>query len=96
MAYKKMAGTAAVFVSEKLSATAAVERDGLVWQPEQLALQSLPKKLNRKPAMANSLALEGLAEYDPPSCGDVRYVNALAEDFVYVEASKAWVHILKT
>lgn len=91
MNYKKMAGTAAVFVFADQHANTPVERQGMVWSGDELHVNSIPAELTPKPAMATNLALEGLESYDPPSHGDVRQVTALAAQFVYVEAIKGWV-----
>lgn len=93
MAYKKMAGTAAVFIHADRHANSPVERDGLIWSAQELHLDSLPEQLNLKEAMATNLALEGLESYDPPSHGDVRPVTALSTEFVYVEPIKGWVEV---
>jgi hypothetical protein len=91
MQYKKMAGTAAVFIVADKHANSPVERDGMVWSADELKIQSLPEQLTTKDAMASTLALEGLEDYDPPSDGDVRKVGALAVNFVYIGAIKGWV-----
>lgn len=91
--YKKMAGTAAVFVLAEKHANSPVERDGLQWNAQELHIDQPPKKLNRKPEIATTLALEGLETYDPPSHGDVRRVTVLNTDFVYIVATKGWVEI---
>lgn len=90
MYYKKMAGTAAVFIYADQHANSPVERDGMVWQASELKLDSLGA-INTKPAMASTLALEGLEDYDPPNHGDCRQVSALDANFVYVEPIKGWV-----
>ena len=90
--YKKMAGTAAVFVHAHLHANSPVERDGMVWSETELHLDSLqPHQLSPKAAIASSLALEGLEDYDPPAHGDLRQVTALDSYFVYVEGIRGWV-----
>ncbi len=90
--YKKMAGTAAVFVRACLHANSPVERDGLIWSDSELHLDSLDKnQLIRKEPMATSLALEGLEIYDPPTHGDLRQVTRLGSHFVYIAAIKGWV-----
>ncbi|WP_041521657.1 hypothetical protein [Gilvimarinus agarilyticus] len=91
MAYKKLAGTSAVFVDENNPNSSAQERDGLTWTAAELHLNGMPKRLVRKTPMANSLALEGLEDYDPPEAGDLRLVQCIHSDFVYVASSKAWV-----
>lgn len=96
MAYKKMAGTSAVFVDETIIRGGALDRNGMSWSAEELHGDDVPKKLTRKSPMANSLALEGLEEYDPPSHGDVRALQCINEDFVYIQSAKAWVQLLKT
>ena len=90
--YKKMAGTAAVFVRSYLHANAPVERDGMVWSASELQLDSMSEiQLSRKDPMATSLALEGLEMYDPPAHGDLREVTRLGSHFVYIAAIKGWV-----
>lgn len=91
MAYKKLAGTSAVFIDENYRNSSAQERDGLTWTAAELHLDDIPTQLARKEPMANSLALEGLEDYDPPESGDVRLVQCLNADFVYVGSAKAWV-----
>lgn len=93
MNYKKMAGTAAVFVLADLHADKPVERQGEIWSDRELHLHTLPAQLNNKPAMASSLALEGLESYDPPSHGDTREVGALDARFVYISGIKGWVEL---
>lgn len=90
--YKKMAGTAAVFVHAHLHANSPVERDGMIWSDAELHLDSLQAhQLSQKEGIASTLALEGLEEYDPPVHGDLRQVSALGCCFVYVESIKGWV-----
>lgn len=91
MNYKKMAGTAAVFVFADQHANTPVERQGMVWSSQELHLDTIPPQLTDKEAMATNLALEGLESYDPPSHGDLRGVTALNAQFVYVEPIKGWV-----
>lgn len=91
MAYKKMAGTCAVFIDEHNPNSSAQERDGLTWTADELHLEEIPGQLNRKEPMANSLALEGLEDYDPPSHGDLRLMQCTGTDFVYIAPSKAWI-----
>ncbi|WP_232305596.1 hypothetical protein [Gilvimarinus polysaccharolyticus] len=91
MAYKKMAGTSAVFVDENNPSSSAQERDGLTWSAAELHLNDIPAQLARKAPMANSLSLEGLEDYDPPQHGDLRLMQCINSDFVYVASSKAWV-----
>ncbi len=93
MNYKKMAGTAAVFVFADQHANTPVERQGMIWDDTELHLGSIPPQLNSKDAMATNLALEGLESYDPPSHGDLREVTSLNAQFVYVEPIKGWVEI---
>lgn len=94
-AFKKMAGTSAVFVIENFQGACPVERDGMVWQPEELHLDEIPSQFTIKPAMANALALEGLEDYDPASHGDKREVTSLNASFVYLERIKGWVQIVE-
>lgn len=93
MHYKKMAGTAAVFVFADQHADKPVERQGLVWDDRELRLDTILGELTIKPPMATNLALEGLESYDPPRHGDVREVVALHAWFVYVESIKGWVEL---
>ena len=93
MQYKKMAGTAAVFVFADRHANKPVERQGMIWDEQELQLHSIPEKLTSKPAMATNLALEGLECYDPPEHGDVREVTALNTQFVYIEPIMGWVEL---
>lgn len=95
--FKKMAGTAAVFVLADQHANSPVERDGLVWSESDLHMDALTK-LNKqaKSTMATSLALEGLESYDPPSHGDVRMVAALKSEFIYNQTIKGWVELAQT
>ena len=90
-AYKKMAGTAAVFLSSDFDKAAPVERDGMVWTAEELHLDKLPKERHRKPMMQTVLALEGLEEYDKPEDGDIRCVDSIGSDFVYFQLISGWV-----
>jgi len=89
--FKKMAGTAAVFISTTYDKASPVERDGLVWTADELHLTDLSTHTQSKPALASVLALEGLEDYDPPQEGDVRTVDAMGIDFVYVKKIKGWV-----
>lgn len=93
MSYKKMAGTAAVFVFADQHANKPVERQGETWSDAELQLQTLPPALQPKPSMASSLALEGLESYDPPQHGDLREVSALNARFVYIDGIKGWVEV---
>lgn len=91
--YKKMAGTAAVFISTEFAKAAPVERDGLVWSEAELHLEYLADQRQVKSAMANVLALEGLEDYDPPSNGDVRKVASMDIDFVYLDRIHGWLQV---
>lgn len=93
--FKKMAGTAAVFVLADQHANSPVEREGMVWNSTELHLNSLPAQLNRKMDVATNLALEGLEEYDPPAHGDVRHVTALNTEFVYIQPIQGWVEFAR-
>ncbi len=93
MAFKKMAGTSAVFLLDSYMGASPVERDGMVWQADELHAGTMPDELTQKPAMANALALEGLEEYDPPNHGDVREVESLNVKFVYLQPLKGWVQL---
>lgn len=88
-----MAGTSAVFLREDYDGPSPVERDGMVWQADELHLDELPGKLSPLEAMANALALEGLEDYDPATHGDLRRVNSIGEYFVYLEPIRGWVQI---
>jgi hypothetical protein len=91
--YKKMAGTAAVFVACDYRSPSPVERDGMSWTASELGLIEAHKTLHWKPVIESSLALEGLEEYDPPAAGDARYVTKLGVAFVYVAKIRGWVQI---
>ena len=91
--FKKMAGTAAVFVVGNMDHASPVERDGMVWTGEELHLDSAPINCVVKADMANALALEGLEEYDAPTHGDQRRVSSLDAIFVYLEPIKGWVQV---
>ena len=91
--YKKMAGTSAVFLLEDYDGPSPVERDGMIWQAEELHLDELPGEFTPLGAMANVLALEGLEDYDPPTHGDMRRVDSVGEYFVYLERIRGWVQV---
>lgn len=91
--YKKMAGTAAVFVFAEGHDSAPVERDGMVWEGAELHIETMPAQLNEREPIASTLALEGLEEYDPPSHGDHRFVRALDSHFAYIGELRGWVEI---
>lgn len=91
--YKKMAGTAAVFVTADYDGPSPVERDGMSWSAQELGLVEAPRALRWKPVIDSSLALEGLEEYDPPSAGDARYVTKLGVAFVYIGKIRGWVQL---
>ena len=91
--YKKMAGTAAVFVASDYSGPSPVERDGMSWTVEELGLIDANKTLRWRAVIDSSLALEGLEEYDPPTAGDARYVTKLGVAFVYIAKIRGWVQI---
>lgn len=92
--YKKMAGTAAVFVAANQHANAPVEREGMVWSASELHLDGLVISTeNIKPAMANALSLEGLEDYNPAEAGDIRPVTSLGVNMLYVDAIKGWVEV---
>lgn len=93
ISYKKMAGTAAVFVCTDFARASPVERDGMTWSWEELHLDELSSDRAVKPAMATVLALEGLEEYDPPQSGDIRTVESLAADFIYCNKLQGWVQL---
>ena len=91
--YKKMAGTSAVFLREDYDGPSPVERDGMIWQAEELPLDELPSEFTPLDAMANVLALEGLEDYDPATHGDIRRVDSVGEYFVYLERIQGWVQV---
>lgn len=91
--YKRMAGTSAVFLREDYNGSSPVERDGMTWQAEELHLEQLPGKLTPLAAMASVLALEGLEDYDPANHGDLRRVDSVGENFVYLEKVRGWVQL---
>ena len=93
LGYKRMAGTSAVFLREDYDGPSPVERDGMVWQADELHLDELPGKRSPLEAMANVLALEGLEDYDPATHGDLRRVNSVGEYFVYLEQIRGWVQV---
>ena len=93
LGYKRMAGTSAVFLRGDYDGPSPVERDGMVWQADELHLDELPGKLSPLEAMANALALEGLEDYDPATHGDLRRVNSIGEYFVYLEPIRGWVQV---
>ncbi|VUD69292.1 hypothetical protein TDB9533_04659 [Thalassocella blandensis] len=89
--YKKMAGTSAVFISSEHDTPSPVERDGLTWTDAELNMPVSRTALQWKPPIESALALEGLEEYDPPKCGDARFVNKLGIALVYIASIKGWV-----
>lgn len=89
--YKKMAGTSAIFIPADYASSSPVERDGLVWTDTELSMPASPQRLQWKPPLVSTLALEGLEEYDPPSTDDARYVNNLGIAFVYIGKIRGWV-----
>jgi hypothetical protein len=91
--YKRMAGTSAVFLREDYDGASPVERDGMIWQAEELHIDELSSQLRPLNAMANVLALEGLEDYDPATHGDVRRVDSVGEYFVYLERIRGWVQV---
>lgn len=91
--YRKMAGTAAVFISTSFDKASPVDREGLVWSARELHLEDLPKERRVMPTLASVLALEGLESYDPPKNGDVREVSAMRAEFIYFEKILGWVQI---
>ena len=93
LAYKKMAGTSAVFLSADFEKASPVERDGLIWTSEELQLENLPKQHQQKPPIANVLALEGLEDYDRPNNGDVRWVESIGAKFIYFDVIHGWVQL---
>lgn len=93
LGYKRMAGTSAVFLREDYDGASPVERDGMVWQADELHLDELPDTLSPLDAMANVLALEGLEDYDPATHGDMRQVNSVGKSFVYLASIRGWVQL---
>ncbi len=91
--YKKMAGTAAVFLAADYQGPSPVERDGLVWRADELGLPEAPKALHWKPVIDSTLALEGLEAYDPPAPGDARFVTKVGVAFVYIGKIRGWVQL---
>lgn len=89
--YKKMAGTAAVFIPEDFSHASPVERDGLVWTDAELGMPASPQTLQWMPPLESTLALEGLEEYDPAKEGDARYIHNLGVALVYIGKIRGWV-----
>lgn len=86
-----MAGTSAVFLSADFAKASPVERDGMIWTAKELHLEQLPRQRQKKPTMANALALEGLEEYDIPNNGDVRWVESIGAEFIYFDLIRGWV-----
>ena len=91
--FKKMAGTSAVFVLADSDHTMPMERSGMVWSAAELHAEKLPEKRHLHASMANVLALEGLEEYDPASNGDVRWVESIEQNFIYLEEIRGWVQL---
>ncbi len=92
--YKKMAGTSAVFIEVNYPFASPVERDGMVWTETELGLNAAgPIELRWKEPLANSLALEGLEEYDPPQSGEARYVTSQGVAFYYLADKQAWIQL---
>lgn len=96
MSFRKMAGTAAVFIFEDYDKASPVERNGLLWSAKELHLEELPAERTVKDTMASVLALEGLESYDPATGGDVRHVSNLKVEFVYHPRIQGWVQIPPT
>ncbi len=92
--YKKMAGTSAVFLSADYDGASPVERDGMLWSADELHLDEPLGQRQDKPAMHNALALEGLEDYDAPENGDVRTVESIGSEFVYLTSIRAWVQMV--
>ncbi len=91
--YKKMAGTSSIFLSADFAKASPVERDGMIWTAEELHLEQLPHQRQQKSAMANTLALEGLEEYDMPDNGDVRRVESIGAEFIYFDLIPGWIQL---
>lgn len=95
--FKRMAGTAGVFIRTEHNHASPVERDGLIWTDEELKLKTAFFSGSKtKEAMASVLALEGLEEYEPPENGDIRFVDTINSNFIYVREAKAWVQLNST
>ena len=92
--YKKMAGTSAVFLSADYDGASPVERDGMLWSAAELHLNTPLARRQDKPSMHNALALEGLEDYDAPENGDVRAVDSIGSEFIYLSAIRAWVQMI--
>ncbi len=91
--FKKMAGTAAVFVQADIEGALPVERDGLLWTEEELHYTEMPARLQKKETVANTLVLEGLEDYDKPIEGDVREVSSIGVSFVFLQKIHGWVQV---
>ena len=89
-----MAGTSAVFVDAQYPFASPVERDGEIWNESELGINTdKPSELRWKSPLPNTLALEGLEDYDPPEHGDARYIESQAVAFYYQGGKKAWVQL---
>lgn len=91
--FKKMAGTSAVFVDNDYPFASPVERDGMVWAAAELGISGQAQTLFWKEPLPNTLALEGLEDYDPPQQGDARYVNSQAVAFYFLADKRIWVQL---
>lgn len=91
--YRKMAGTAAVFVAADYAGPLPVERDGPLWTDAELGLTEAPRSLHWQPVIESTLALEGLEDYAPPAPGDARFVSKPGVAFVYIGKIRGWVQI---
>lgn len=91
--YKKLAGTAAVFILADHTGTAPVERSGMVWQGSELHFDQWPDEFNWCEDIGSPLALEGLEAYDPPAHGDARRVLSMDMSLVYLQGIRGWVQI---
>lgn len=95
--YKKMAGTSAVFIDASHEAASPVERDGMIWSEAELGIgQEQGQELCWRAAVDNTLALEGLEDYNPPQNGDARFVSSQCAAFIYIQPKKAWVQITRS
>jgi len=91
--FKKMAGTSAVFVDANYPFASPVERDGMIWSEEELGLTQQTIELRWKEPLANTLALEGLEEYEPPQNGEARYISSQGVAFYYCGEKRAWIQL---
>ena len=55
--------------------------------------EQLPSQHQQKLVMPNALTLEGLEEYEIPQNADVRKVESIDAEFVYLDVIHGWVRI---